>query len=194
MLPEEIEAQLVDIVDGDTIQVTYESTAYFVRLVGINAIESGDYNPPYQCKRQVDCGGSSGIQATWLPRNYDEGREVYDGSKQEMTSICSGTLKILSDQSRQFDYYDRLLGVVINDDGKNVGIEMLKGGYAAVSFYDYNKQVSPAGECINQDYIDAENIARSQNLGIWSFLYTPVHEITITLPKISILYIDGAEI
>jgi len=184
MVPKTLTAEVIGIIDGDTVSILYDGNEYNVRILGINAIETDWHDPPYECKRQTDWGGAEGEQETWTPRTLADGEGVFNASMREIASLCYGTVTVLSDADYQFDFYGRLLAVILNDHSVNVGLGMLTAGYAAVGFYQENIRLT----YWQQDYLDAENVAKNTNLGIWAFL---AREVSFEIPDGSTISVDG---
>jgi len=101
-------AQVVRVVDGDTIAVAMDGVEYRVRYIGINTPETVDPRKP------VECYGREGSQ-----RN----RELVEGQTVELEKDVSET-----------DQYDRLLRYVwLNGDMVNA--ILVREGYALASTY-----------------------------------------------------------
>jgi micrococcal nuclease len=130
--------QVVSVTDGDTIKVLVDGKTETVRLVNMNAPESVDPRRPVECMGQE--------------------------ASEKMSELVAGRpVKLERDTTqRNRDRYGRLLRFVFLEDGTDVGLEMIKLGYA------YS---TPYGSSPHQ-YIDlyeqAEDGAREQGLGLWN--------------------------
>jgi endonuclease YncB( thermonuclease family) len=122
------------VTDGDTITVITGGQKLTIRLVGIDAPEkSRKKNDPGQPFSQASTKYLAGMV---LNKNVD--------------IVSYGT-----------DRYDRTLGVVYVD-GKNVNLEMIKGGLAEVY------KGKPAKGFDNEPYWNAEKKAQEAAIGMWS--------------------------
>jgi micrococcal nuclease len=77
-------------------------------------------------------------------------------AKQFTSALCFGRL-ITVQHENKFDRYKRLIGVVINDEGKNVNKELVKAGYAW-HFMQYSNDM---------EYNRLEKTAREKRVGLW---------------------------
>ena len=103
---------IVNVVDGDTIQVSKECKPVTVRMIGINTPETVDP------RRAVECFG----------------KEASNRAKELLTNT---DVRIETDSSQDtYDKYGRLLGYVIMQDGTNFNKKMVEDGYAYE--YTYN--------------------------------------------------------
>lgn len=131
-------AEVVRVVDGDTIIVEIDGDEERVRYIGIDAPES------VQPEQPVECFG---------PEAADANADLVDGE----------TVYLLQDVSDR-DRFGRLLRYVYvdgdEDDGTLVNLELVRNGYAeAVS---YEPDVS-----WQRDLDRAEREARDDGLGMW---------------------------
>ncbi len=106
---ERIKAQVVEVVDGDTIKVAIEGQVYSVRYIGIDTPESVHPDEPVEWM---------GPEASEANRQLVEGRTVY-----------------LERDVSETDRYGRLLRYVFLEDGTFVNAELVRLGYALVSTY-----------------------------------------------------------
>jgi len=164
-LPETINAEVMEILDSDTVRIRYNDSDYTVRLLGINAPEGKNYDytctgvrSPYLIRRLVTPGKECIEEETWTGT-----QEMYDASKVWIGQNLPvhQIAQFSSDSARQFDKYGRLLAVPFYN-GKNVSMESLKAGQSVVFFYDYNKQVSSGA------FLAAEQIAKDAKTGVWA--------------------------
>jgi endonuclease YncB( thermonuclease family) len=163
-LPELINAEVMEILDSDTVRVRYNDSDYTVRLLGINAPEGKTYNytctgvrSPYLIRRLLTPGKECIEEETWTGTE-----EIYNASKVWLSQYLPvhQIAQFHSDSARQFDKYGRLLAVPFYN-GKNVCMESLKAGQSVVFFYDYNKQVNTGA------FLAAEQTAKDAKIGVW---------------------------
>jgi micrococcal nuclease len=133
-----VSAVVTRVVDGDTVDVKIGSTTERVRLLGINAPESVDP------KKSAECFGKE--------------------AGEEMKSLLpSGTeVELLPDETQSDkDKYGRILRYVFSKNNGDVGLKMIRLGFAREYTFKtpYEKQ---------QEYKNAEMIAKSADLGLWS--------------------------
>ena len=104
-----VEAQVVEVVDGDTIKVEVDGTVYPVRYIGIDCPETVHPSKPVQ----------------WMgPEACDSNRRLVEGKTVYLEKDVSET-----------DQYGRLLCYVFLPDGTFVNAELVRLGYAQVSTY-----------------------------------------------------------
>jgi micrococcal nuclease len=106
---ERTEAQVVDVVDGDTIKVSIDGQVYTVRYIGIDTPETVDPAKPVQWM---------GPEASAANRALVEAKTVY-----------------LEKDVSETDRYGRLLRYVYLPDGTFVNAELVRLGYAQPSTY-----------------------------------------------------------
>jgi micrococcal nuclease len=107
--PELTEAQVVEVVDGDTIKVEIDGEVYTVRYIGIDTPETVHPSEP----------------VGWMgPEASEANRELVEGQTVSLEKDVSET-----------DKYDRLLRYVYLADGTFVNAELVHLGYAQVSTY-----------------------------------------------------------
>lgn len=97
---------VVQVFDGDTIEVLVGDKKEKVRIIGVDTPETGGNGTDIECY---------GAEATAFTRSLLEGRRV---------SLASDPVN----SSR--DRYDRLLRYVVRDDGLDVNYEILRRGYS----------------------------------------------------------------
>lgn len=125
------------ITDGDTIKVSIDGTVETVRLVGINTPETVDP------RRDVECFGAQ--------------------ASQRMKTLLEGQLVSLESDATQSnrDRYQRLLRFVFLQDGTDVGLQMIKEGYAHEALY------SSKPHKYYQEYVAAQLTAEAAAVGLW---------------------------
>jgi micrococcal nuclease len=103
---------VVKVVDGDTIDVSFDGKTERIRLIGINTPETVDPRKPVECF----------------------GREASDKAK----ALLSGKKVYLEADliSGERDKYNRLLRYVFLEDGTSFNLLMIKEGYAYEYTYD----------------------------------------------------------
>lgn len=129
---------VVSIVDGDTIKISYEGKVESLRLVGIDTPETSHPSKPVEC---------FGKEAT-----------AY------MTKLVSGKKVRLEEDVSQSsrDRYDRLLRFVFLEDGTHVNEKMIRDGYA----FEYTYQNNPYK--YQEQFKDAQKEARENSRGLWA--------------------------
>lgn len=126
-------AELVRVVDGDTIIVNYQNQKVRVRLIGINAPESVHEDES---------------------KNTQEGRDASAFLKEYLAE--TGTLWLEFDEEVT-DQYERTLAYVwMNPEGTDVGEDMLNGiiiknGYAQARSYEPNVKYQKALEAVERE-------------------------------------------
>ena len=130
--------QVVNVIDGDTIQVKIGNKVETVRLLGINTPEVEN---PY---RHQECFGPEASKET---KELLTGKEVY----------------LLPDpQAPNRGKYNRLLRYVFLPNGEFINAELVKQGYA----FEYTYDSQPFQFIKYFNYL--ENQARKKKLGLWS--------------------------
>ena len=107
--PQRVEARVVDVVDGDTIDVEIDGAFYRVRYIGIDTPETVHPDKPVE---------RFGPEAAEANRQLVEGALVY-----------------LEKDVSETDHYGRLLRYIFLADGVFVNAELVRQGYAQVSTY-----------------------------------------------------------
>lgn len=130
-------ADVVRVVDGDTLVVKIDRKQYKVRLIGIDAPESVKPNSPVECL---------GVESSQYTQDLLSAQE---------------NISLMFDESQGFtDKYDRLLGHVLLDAGQNLAAEIIRGGYAYE--YTYDKAYE-----FQSSFKRAQLIAQQQQQGLW---------------------------
>ncbi len=133
------EAQVVRVIDGDTVDVFVGGTQYRIRIIGVDTPETKDPNSPVMCY---------GAEATAFT--------------QDMVNRANGRVFLEKDVS-ETDRYDRLLRYVwlAHPDGNRMlNYELVAHGYAQVSTY-------PPDVKYTDLFLDAQSTARNENRGLW---------------------------
>jgi len=110
--PDTVAAQVVGVVDGDTLDVALDGGTERIRLIGVDTPETKDPRKPVQC---------FGVEAAAEAQRLLEGQTVQ-------------LEEDLSQGSR--DRYGRLLRYVWLPDGKLFNLELISGGYAHEYTFD----------------------------------------------------------
>lgn len=131
-------AEVVSVVDGDTVKVVIEGKRETIRIIGIDTPETVDPRKSVQCF----------------------GKEASDRAK----SLLEGKIVYLEfDQSQgDRDVYKRLLRFVFLEDGSDVGLMLIREGYAHEYTYRSNPYFYQAL------YKAAEQEARENGRGLWN--------------------------
>lgn len=131
-------ANVLFVIDGDTIDVSIDGKKERVRLIGIDAPEMGFENKKEMCFAK-------------------ESREKL------MEFIGEKTVRIASDSTQQNrDVYNRLLRYVYLPDETNVNSLMIEEGYA----YEYAYKEIPY--LYQKEFQEAQQKAKSLKLGLWA--------------------------
>jgi len=122
---------VVQVTDGDTIQVSRECKPVTVRMIGINTPETVDP------RRTAECFG-------------------HEASNYLKTLLTNTDVKIETDPTQDtYDKYGRLLGYVIMQDGTNVNKKIIEEGYGYEYTYHtpyrYQKEFKEAQKSAQQE-------------------------------------------
>lgn len=129
---------ITKVVDGDTFKVEIDGKVETVRVVGINTPETVDP------RRAVECfGKEASARANALLKD------------QHVTLEQDAT-----QQNR--DRYGRLLRFAFLSDGSDVGLTLIREGYAEESLY------SSKPHKYHQQYVEAEALAKNEKRGLWA--------------------------
>ena len=131
------EYRVIEVVDGDTIKISYNGVPESVRLIGIDSPEVSDPREPVGCY---------GKEASEEMKVLLSGKSVY--------------IKVDSSQSER-DKYDRLLLYVWRaDDDLFVNDEMVRKGFALEYTYDLPYEYQ-------SQFKEAQAYAENNSLGLW---------------------------
>ncbi len=131
-------AEVVAVFDGDTIAVRLNGREETVRLIGLDAPETGTAGPGVQF---------FGTEATFFVLRTLQGRRVR--LEFEPPERPGGGR----------DRYGRLLAYVITPEGGNVNRELVRRGYARVfTKHPFTYQ---------QEFLQAQQAAKREGIGIW---------------------------
>jgi micrococcal nuclease len=130
--------KVTKVVDGDTFKVEIDGKVETVRIVGVNTPETVDP------RREVQCfGKEASARATTL-------------LKDQSVSLEQDTTQ----QNR--DRYGRLLRFAFLSNGSDVGLTLIKEGYAEEALY------STTPHKYHQQYVNAEASAKAEKRGLWA--------------------------
>ncbi len=131
-------AEVIKIIDGDTVLVTYLGKNETIRMIGIDTPETVDP------RKDVQCFGKEASNKT---------SELISGKK----------VIIETDESQgERDKYGRLLAYIKLEDGTNVNKLLIAEGFA----YEYTYQNNPYK--YQSEFIQAQLEAKQKNNGLWS--------------------------
>lgn len=144
---ETVSAEVIRIVDGDTIEVKIDGEEETVRILGIDTPEVHTDVEPEEWE---------GISnESWL-RKY--GHKASNFTRRWLTTDEEIELTYDSNEGKRGSY-GRLLAYVGLKNGTDLGAELIENGMARV--YD-------EGDCVREDeYLSLEQDARSERIGVW---------------------------
>ena len=130
--------QVLKVVDGDTIHISYNGKDEKVRFIGLDTPETKDPRKPIQC---------FGREATAKMTEFAENKNI--------------RLEFDKTQGER-DKYGRILAFVYNEDNKNLAYEMIRQGYG--NEYTYNSNPYK----YQNEFKEAARKAREENKGLWA--------------------------
>lgn len=130
--------QVLKVVDGDTIHISYNGKDEKVRFIGLDTPETKDPRKPIQC---------FGREATAKMTEFAENKNI--------------RLEFDKTQGER-DKYGRLLAFVYSEDNKNLAYEMIRQGYG--NEYTYNSNPYK----YQNEFKEAARKAREENKGLWA--------------------------
>jgi len=133
-----VSAQVLYVIDGDTVDVAIDGKKVRVRLIGIDAPEMG-----FENKKEMCFAGES---------------------RNKLLDFIDGkTVNIVSDSTQQDrDAYNRILRYMYLPDGTFVNKQMAEEGYA----YEYTFKELPY--LYRQEFQEAQGKAKALKLGLWA--------------------------
>ncbi|MBF0376123.1 MAG: thermonuclease family protein [Desulfamplus sp.] len=146
-----IKFKVIKIYDGDSMKVKGAGMDFMVRLVGIDAPESGKRN-------QKNKKSNKNLQ-NLFGKEKGSGQPFSSESKEALTRIVGK--KDIYIKSYGTDRYNRILGEIFTSDGTLVNLEMVKLGMAEVY------RGLPPKELNIKSYRNAESEAKRASRGIW---------------------------
>lgn len=126
------EVSVASVIDGDTVLLADERR---LRLIGIDAPE--------------------------VPHRGRPGEPGAEAARARLQQLVANAELHLQPGATTRDDYDRLLGYLRDDNGRDIGAEMLRAGFAVVSLHEDNAQRADA-------YFAAETEAREAGRGLWA--------------------------
>ncbi len=140
---------VVQIVDGDTLTVQHNGRAEKIRLIGIDAPESGINNKTKKDaargNEDIDTITKMGKKATRFVRKI----------------VKPGDPVVIEFDKQTRDKYGRLLGYVYLSSGKMLNEEIVRAGYANLLTYSPNVKYQDR-------FLKAYREARENNRGLWT--------------------------
>jgi micrococcal nuclease len=142
------QAEIVRVIDGDTVAVSLHGRKETVRLIGIDTPESRANRKAKKdaerSRRDVETITSMGREAT----GYAKGL------------LKAGATVHIEFDLRQRDRYGRLLGYLYLSDGRMVNEEIMRAGYAS-------PMTIPPNVKYRERFLDAFREAREHHRGLW---------------------------
>ena len=137
----------VNIIDGDTLEASRNSSTVTVRLLGVDTPETQIQNNPTEYGMEDnsetrECLNEWGEKATEFAKGFTTGK----------VSISTDPA------SRKYGDYNRLLAYVETDNG-TLNEALIKKGYARVYESDFSQV---------ERYIELESEAREKDKGLWA--------------------------
>lgn len=139
------QATVVDVADGDTLDVRFNGTRETVRLIGIDTPETGTVNPDEfdvpDTEEGRECLSRWASKASEKTKKLDfkQVRLVHNGEK---------------------GYYGRLLGYIyLENRSRSYNYRLVKEGYARVYDSEFAQWAL---------FLEAQRVARSKDIGVWS--------------------------
>lgn len=130
--------KIINVIDGDTVEIMQNCRLEHVRLIGINTPETVDP------RRKVQCFG----------------KEASDYAKK---TLSGASVFIETDEvSGTRDKYGRLLGYIILEDQTNFNQTMIEKGYAYESTYEGQHYK------YREQFKSAQTEAKSAKRGLWA--------------------------
>jgi len=160
------EVKVIDVIDGDTIEVQFQDRTETVRILGIDTPEIvAEKNKPYEYKTSnLECLADWGLKA------------------KEFTSMLNGkTVQIEFDEKAGLrDKFGRLLAYVYIN-GEDFGEMLVEKGYARVYVEgEFSKET---------EYLKAEERAFNSAIGVWSCRVREV-KTTPQIPQVKIYKVN----
>lgn len=153
-----INAKVVEIVDGDTIEVRVNNTNLKTRFFCIDTMESRNNA---KLKRDLIKIRQDGLKVNKLIL-LSLGKEAKAFLSTILKKGSVVTLKL--NTRKRTDKYGRLLAEVFYNN-QNLNIIMIRKGFARVYFVGY------VPKNIKVQYLMAEKEAKQERVGIWRYLY-----------------------
>lgn len=140
-------ADSVNVIDGDTLEASQNSSTVTVRLLGVDTPETQMENNP------AEYGMEDSSETTNCLNEWGE------KAKEFAKGFTTGNVSISTDPaSRKYGDYNRLLAYVETDNG-TLNEALIKKGYARVYESDFGQV---------EKYIELESEAREKDRGLWT--------------------------
>lgn len=152
VLREGVTGTVTVVIDGDTVHITVDGWYHTVRVQGINAPECHKSLLPSTDGDQFTCTSDDEL---WGLGSSDALKEYALGAT--VTVHCNGE----PGDACPTDPFDRFLAFADGDEVGDIGLWMVRNGHAL----SYTK----FGSTRRAVYCEAEDLARSEGLGIWTF-------------------------
>ena len=154
-LPESIDVQITEVVDGDTVKVTTQDVnkiVYDVRILGINAPDKN--LSVYWVKSLIE-----GVE-----KRYELKAADYKAANSfAVTNLWRAYVTLKIDPANKTDKYGRILAAVVYDQGKrNFAEDIVENGLAVPYFEGENKYVDKNAILTNATY------AENAGIGLWA--------------------------
>lgn len=145
--PETLGAEVVRVIDGDTVEVSLDGRNETVRLIGVDTPEVHSSNNP---------------EFFGLPDNSESKICLEKWGKKSTEFVIEKTLKentIMVLEGDRRDQYGRLRAyIVLEDSGESLNFKLLQEGYATVYPTDFSRKT---------EFESVEKAARKDNKGVW---------------------------
>ncbi len=135
-------ARVLQVIDGDTIRVSFHGEITTIRFIGVDAPELTPEPEPFGREAENYVRHHVPI-LSWIGLEFDD-------------EACSEAVR----PEHCNDVYDRLLAYIRTSRDEDLGLMLLAVGLARVYTYgDFGRK---------DEYIEMENYARNLGVGIWS--------------------------
>lgn len=139
-------ARVVDVADGDTMDVKFNGSTETVRLIGLDTPETSQPVSP----------GEYGLE------NSSQNRECLSSwasrASRQAEELNGKPVRLVHGGER--GYYDRLLGYIYTENSSvSFNRRMVREGYGRMYESRFSKRAS---------FLEAQSAARAENLGVWS--------------------------
>jgi len=149
-------AKVTEIVDGDTISVSFNGVTGQIRFLAINTPE----------KPSIKFGGESGTSCT--PEGSTTIKKIHytNANKKLYEYLNDATVDLRFDTARPYDAYGRLLCKVLSRTYGDINLKMLEQGYAC--YFQREDFGTPVDFIDHTAYIAAKDAAKAAKLGMWA--------------------------
>ncbi len=162
------EAKVIQVIDGDTIDVQIDENIYRIRLLGVDCPETTpERNKPYEYDEITDLN----YLAEWGLKAKEFAQKILD---HDLVYIEFDRLAGLK------GYYGRYLAYVYLKNGTDFNALLLKNGFARVYTGTFEKE---------EEYLELENYAKTHKIGLWAYITPTPTPASITY-SVKIAYIN----